>query len=273
MHRSIYNYFIFIISFLCLVACGNAKQLTTENQHKLPKMKTKLLVHRLDSLSAVRPNFFYAKMKTRYSSPDNDVSFKASVKMVKDSATNILITFAHIPVYVSMITRDSFALVDKRHHCYIKRGIDYFKQQFHVDFTYQNIEEILLGMPLGWEEFTTHYRIKDPYHYIISAKKKRTNDIHQEEERSKDMAIRYYLSNDGKYLNKTEIDRPQDSVYITIHYLDRETINGFNLPTRESVEIKANGKTMNLDFSYYNSTINERRVLYLSVPKKYKRCE
>lgn len=271
MRHIIYSSLSAVLVVLLLTGCGASRQVAEAATNKLPKVKTKVLMHRLDSLSEQRPTFFYTKLKTRYDSPDNHISFKTTIKMVKDSATNVLITFAHIPMYIGMITTDSFTLVDKRNHCFIHQGIDYFKKQFKVDFTYRNIEELLLGMPLAWEDFSDKYRVKDPFAYIIAAKHKKDEQGNKVE--NNDMSIRYFLSDDAKFLEKTEIARPRDSVYITIRYFDRKMVDGYNLPSRESVEIDANGKKMSLNLIYTNSKINERRTLYLAIPNKYKQCD
>lgn len=267
MPQYIYKFILFIGIFVMLTSCGTSKHNSVGEQEKLPKIKTSVLLQRMDSLANRSIDFFYAKMHTKYEGSDKNLSFKTSIRMRKDSAINAMISFARIPIYIGMVTKDSVTLVDKRNKCYIKEGISYFKNSFNVDFNYRNLEELLLGMPLGWKDLETHYRIKNPYQYILVAKRKRGERLNN------DMTIRYYLDTTGTQLEQTIINRPKDGVIVTISYSNRKNINGFIVPTKEEVEIETNEGTIRLYFDYNKLSINEPRVLFLSIPKKYERCE
>ena len=86
------NFFSLAVSMLFLFSC--AKQLTDTQQEKLPRKKTVELMEVMDSLSHRKPDFFYTKISTNFSDTTRNINFKTSIRMVKDSAINTLITYA-----------------------------------------------------------------------------------------------------------------------------------------------------------------------------------
>jgi hypothetical protein len=272
MLQSITKYNLFIIISLFLSACSSSHRPIQESEDKLPKMKEATLIHRLDSLSKLRPDYFYSKISSKYSDSELNVSFKTSVRMRADSALNAIITFARIPIYNSMVTPDTLTIVDKRNNCYVKETMGYLKETFSVDFEHHNIEEILLGLPTGWDLDEDYYQIKDPYNYVISSHNKRKLK-RSDKDLTGDVYIRYFLSDDATNLKRIIIDSPMDTTSIDINYYKREEINQFNVPLEADVRVYTPRDTIYIDLNYSKTTVNEPRVLYLSIPDKYERCE
>src|SRR5690554_4556398 len=173
MLRNITKLIFSAVLMISLASCGAKKSADGENTHKLPKVKEELLINRLDSLSKERPEHFYTKLSSKYSDSKFNVSFKTSIRMRADSALHALITFARIPIYNTMVTPDTLTMVDKRNNCYMKEGMEYLKETFGVDFQHHNIEELVLGIPVAWNEELNYQQIKDPYNYIVSSTPKR----------------------------------------------------------------------------------------------------
>ncbi|PKR82191.1 hypothetical protein CW751_02345 [Brumimicrobium salinarum] len=269
MLQSTIKSILIFIAIVTLASCGRSKDLHEENAIKLPKVKEELLISRLDSLSENRPDHFYTKLSSKYSDSKYNVSFKTSIRMRSDSALHALITFARIPIYNTMVTPDTLTMVDKRNNCYMKEGMEYLKTTFGVDFKHENIEELILGMPIAWDDEIAYNQVKDPYNYVISSTSKRR--IRRQD--SEDFIIRYFLSNDTRTLRKTIIDSPKDTTSITINYYGRELVNGFNIPTEGDIKVDTPNDELFIDFKYNKTSVNDPRVLYLAIPKRYDRCE
>ncbi len=257
---------------LVVVACTGTKTTIDEQTEKLPKVKENMLIAKLDSLSKQRPEHFFSKISAKYADKNQKVAFKASVRMRADSALQAIITFAHIPIYNSMVTPDSLIIVDKRNNCYIKETMGYLKSTFDIDFDHVNIEEFILGLPIGWDSNEEYYQIKDPYNYIISSHNKR-----KLRKSDKDMSgavyIRYYLNETTSHLKRIIIDSPSDSSTVMIDYAEHELNDGFNVPSQTDLKIETPRDTLNISVKYTKMTINDPRVLYLSIPDKYERCD
>ena len=263
--------FLLILPFL-LIACGRTKAPIDESLDKLPRLKESYLIEKLDSLSKQRPQHFFAKISAKYADENQKVSFKSSVRMRADSALQAIITFAHIPIYNSMVTPDSLIIVDKRNNCFIKETMGYLKTTFDIDFDHVNIEEFILGLPIGWDSEEEYHQIKDPYNYIISSHNKRKLRK-SDKDLSGAVYIRYYLNETSSHLKRTIIDSPSDSSTVTINYYEHEIENGYAVPTQTHLQIETPRETIDISVKYTKISINDPRVLYLSIPEKYERCD
>lgn len=263
-----YNFILFLS--IILLGCGNNKEVL--NEEKLPKVKDQVLINRLDSLSDSRPEHFYTKLSSKYNDSEYNVSFKTSIRMRTDSALHALITYARIPIYNTMVTPDTLTIVDKRGDCYIKEDMSYLKETFDINFEHKNIEELILGMPIGWDKNSDYHIIKDPYNYIVSSHKER-NLRRMNRSESEDLYIQYFLTSDAKHLRKVMIESPKDTTSIKVNYIGRELVNGFSIPTEGDIAVETPRDTITIKFKYNRTEVNDPRVLYLAIPKKYGECE
>lgn len=274
--RSMQNLFFKItvgLSFIwTLFACSPKVGNELMNGDKLPKIKDKELVDRLDSLSKIEPRTFYSKLDINYKDSTTDISFKTSLKIVADSAVSAIITYARIPIVTAMVTKDTITVVNKREKCYTVQSLDYLKTTFGVDFTYENMEELFLGKPLDYNIEQKYFVDHDPYHYSISIHKKR--DKKRMDRRPKeDIVLNYILSNDGKSLQQTTIKSPSDSTEITVIYEQRQEVNGMNVPKVVHMHIKAKEKGIYIKMDYEKVEINEPQELIIVIPEKYEKCK
>jgi hypothetical protein len=274
--RSMQNPFIkFVVglSFIwALSSCSPKVGSDLMNGDKLPKIKDKELVDRLDSLSKIEPNTFYSKLDINYKDSTTDISFKTSLKIVADSAISAIITYARIPIVTAMVTNDTITVVNKREKCYTIQSLDYLKSTFGVDFTYENMEELFLGKPLDYNVDQKYFVDHDPYHYSISTHKKR--DKKRMDRRPKeDIVLNYILSSDGKSLQQTMIKSPSDSTEITVIYEERQNVNGMNVPKVVHMHIKAKEKGIYIKMDYEKVEINEPQELIIVIPEKYEKCK
>jgi hypothetical protein len=274
--RSMQNLFFKItigISFIwTLTACSPKVGAVLVSGDKLPKIKDKELTDRLDSLSKIEPRTFYSKLDINYKDSTTDISFKTSLKIIADSAVSAIITYARIPIVTAMVTKDTITVVNKREKCYIIQSLDYLKNTFGVEFTYENMEELFLGKPLDYNREQKYFVEHDPYHYRISTHKKRDKkrmDRHPKE----DIILNYILSNDAKSLQQTTIKSPSDSTEITVIYEQRQEVNGFNIPKVVHLHIKAKEKGIYIKMEYEKVEINEPQELIIVIPEKYEKCK
>jgi hypothetical protein len=271
--RNMQNLFFKItvgLSFIwTLFACSPKVGDELMNGDKLPKIKDKELVDRLDSLSKIEPRTFYSKLDINYKDSTTDISFKTSLKIVADSAVSAIITYARIPIVTAMVTKDTITVVNKREKCYTIQSLDYLKTTFGVDFTYENMEELFLGKPLDYNIEQKYFVDHDPFHYSISTHKKR--DKKRMDRRPKeDIVLNYILSNDGKSLQQTTIKSPSDS---TVIYEQRQEVNGMNVPKVVHMHIKAKEKGIYIKMDYEKVEINEPQELIIIIPEKYEKCK
>lgn len=248
---------------------------------KLPRRKTPELLAVMDSLSHRKPGFFYTKIATDFADTNRNISFKTSIRMVRDSAINTLITYAKIPIINSIITTDTVTIVNKRDKCYIVQSLGYIKDNFGIDFNYRNLEELILGMPLDYDTTQKYFQIHDPYNYIISSHKKREikkldrNDrLNENRQQEKDdIIIKYYLTNDAHGLKAMNIESPSDSTSIQVDYLTREMVQDYNIPKTVFIHIISPRNDMRINLEYDKVEIDQPQPLFLVIPEGYEKCE
>ncbi len=268
MSPSIKLIFCFLAS-LFLVSCASTQMI---EEVKLERRKTNDLIHVLDSISIKKPEFFYSKITTEYSDTNRNINLKTSLRMVKDSAINLLVTYMKLPIANAIISIDSLLVVDKRNKCYISKDLSYIKENFGIDFNYKNLEELFLGLPLDYDRNQKYFQIHEPTNYIISSHRKH-KIIRFEKKSKEDLHIKYYLNNEANHLKRTEVSSPSDSIDIFVDYRTREFIDGFNLPKEVFIQIKSPRNRILIELTYEKSEINQRQPLILVIPEGYEKCE
>lgn len=263
------KYASFFLGALLLVSCGTNKSGDAE---KLPKAKTVEMLDVLDSLSGQSFDSFYTKISTKYQDSSRRLSFKTSVRIVEDSAVNALITFARIPVFNALVTADSVRVTNKREKCYIDESIDFIKQTFAVDFTHRNIEELIFGMPLGYDSTWKYFRVKDPFNYTVASHKK--SEIQRLERKAGREWIAFYtLSDDLKNLKRTVIESPEDSTTLRIDYLERELVDGYQTPLKVHVTINTPREEVFVELNYNRTRVGKGESIHFVIPESYGKCK
>ncbi len=269
MNQSIkFSCFLFIIFFVA--SCATVEK--TEPAVRLGKTRRVQLLEALDSISLRKPTFFYTKITTKYSDSTTEKSFKTSIRMVKDSAINLLVSYATIPVINSMITKDSLSVVNKIDKCIILEELSFIKESFGVDVMYSNLEEIILGLPLDYDTNQRYFQMHDPNNYVLSSHKK-LKIRRNERNAADDIVIQYFLNARMNELVKMEVISPADSTQIEVDYLSREMIENYLVPKEVIIRIKTPRKTVTIDLTYERTEINNRQPLIFIIPEGYEECK
>ena len=284
-----------IALLVLLVSC--ARRPVADKPIKLEKRKTSELIQAMDSISGIRPNSFYTKIKCHFSDTNRRVSFKTSIRAVRDSAINPIITYAGIPIVNSLIIRDSLFISNRKDKCAIRTTMGYIKESFGVDFDYRNIEELLLGLPVAYDTTQKYFQINDPYNYIISSHRKRiirkesrdennpnrnnrherdnTNprrDRNNNEEDENNVIIRYFIHPSLKSISRLVIDSPEDTTHISVDYIDRDTVDTYLIPKEVVIDIVTARNHIVLTMDYDKTEINTPQEIYFVIPEEYGDC-
>jgi hypothetical protein len=285
-----YSKWLFLVLVVLTSAC--ARRPKTEDLVKLDKKKDAVLLHTVDSLAQLRPKTFYSKIKCRFSDTTKNVSFRTSLRIVKDSAINTLITYASIPIINALITPDSLKISNRKDKCAIRTTMSYIEQTFGVDFEYRNIEELLIGIPVAYDSTDKYFVINDPYNYIVSSHRKRKikreirikpereqqreRENHRRFDRDKDkddnFIIQYYLHPNLKSIKRIIVNSPEDTTQISIDYNSRDSIESFLVPKEVLVTIVTPRNKIVLSMEYDKSEVNKPQEIYFVIPEDYSNC-
>lgn len=264
----------FIFLGLLLVFASCAKKLTESDLPKVKRQKTQDLVAVLDSLSRDKVKTFYTKIATKYEDSTQSRSFKTSLRMIKDSAINTIIKWGVVPIGNALISKDSLHFVDKRAKCLVRSNMALLRDNFGVDFTYKNIEEVILGIPLDYDIDQKYFQIHEPHRYIVSSHKKRKLKKNERLlKNDRDVAIEYFINSSLNQLDGLKILSATDSTTINVSYLSRQLIAGINVPKDVTIQISTPRKNLFIEMTYTKVKVNEPIELYFIVPEGYEECE
>ena len=260
-----------VLLFLVLISCS-PKTLLLQGD-KVKRVKTSALVESLDSLSRIDLDFFYGKMSTKYKDTTRSVSFKTSIRMKSDSALSAMITYASIPVANAFLSKDSLIIVNKREKCFTGSNVDGLRENFGVDFSFKNVEQLLLGKPLDWDSTQKYFQIHEANRYVVSSHRKRfIRRIDKKDDADLDIVVKYFLSADRKTLEGFELMSMTDTATVTVKYLSREDNNGFPVPQEMIMEVFLPRNHIEIELSYIKSEVNVPQPLYFTIPESYVEC-
>jgi len=267
---------------IVVLATSCAPRELAEKPVRLEKKKEKELIAALDSIHTLRPNTLFTKIKSSYSDTAKSVSFKTTIRLVKDSFADVIISKMNLPVASALITTDSISIANKLQKCLIQKDLSYFKEIFQVDFNYQNLEELLLGLPLGFDTTQKYFQINDPFQYLISSVKKKDlrrefrnrNDRNRNNRRIEEnnVVFVYQLASDLKSIKRMSLNSPNDTTSIEINYLSRDSIDTYLLPNEVSVVIKTPRNRIVIDLDYGSTSVNELQEILFTIPEGYETC-
>ena len=261
-----------IVILVLLVIITSCSKDSLPGNDKLPKVKDAELQEIMTSLVVRDFETYYAKISTKYTDSSTNMSFKTSIRIRRDSIVNATITYAGIPIMNSIISTDSIHLTNKREKCYILESLAFFKESFGVDFSYQNIEELFLGLPVGFDPEKKYFRTDDPYSYTLSSHRKK--DIRKNERKDMREIIMYYtLSDDLQKLDRIQIESPGDSASIVINYLNRGMINNKSLPVNAEIKIYTPRQEIEIIMNFKKTRLNEVENIHFVIPEDYERCK
>lgn len=259
---------------LTVLATSCSKNVVLLNE-KVSKRKTNEIVNALDSLSQSKPLMFYTRSSTRFSDTTQNLSFKTSIRMKKDSAINALITFAGLPIFHTLLTKDTLTISNKRSKCYSKTNLSFFQSNFGYPFDYKNIEELILGLPLAYDSTQRYYQINNPYYHILSSHRKgdlRKNNRKEKFVEENEVVIKYYLNDVLNQLQKMEIESVEDNISVVIDYEAREIVQGYDLPKMVKIKVTTPKNTIHIQMEYEKTEVNTEQNLNLIIPVSYEVC-
>ncbi len=238
------------------------------------KIKDRALAKTLDSLSAFKPNRFYAKIKIDFKDNYTDVSFKTSIKLERDSLLNAIVTKAGFPIANALISLDSVKILRIPEKCFMKNSWDSFRDLLNIEIDFFNLENILLGRPLT-EDFNQKYFVgKEQFDSLLINNKKDSTLYLQEDSilKTELFMLSYVLTDDLKDLAQTRIYRSVDSTMIQIKYNKRQVVSEYNLPYDIIISLSSPRYNLFAKLDFEKIEVNEKIEINFIIPQKYEIC-
>ena len=237
------------------------------------KIKDRAFAKTLDSLSFIKPKYFYAKIKVDFKDNYNDLSFKTSLKIISDSAINAIVTKIGIPIANGLITTDSAKILNILEKCFIKKSWGNFADLLNLEIDYPNLENILIGRPLS-DDFNQKYFVEKEDYEVAVTNSRKENYLYLPEDtlpKSK-LILNYILTSDLKNISQIRIFSVSDSTEIQIHYTSRQVVLGFNLPNKAIISLSKPSYNLDINLEYDNLEVNQKIEINFIIPEKYEVC-
>jgi hypothetical protein len=263
-----------ILSFLLLLAMASCSRQWTdsgEKPEKLPRLKEKVFIEKMDSLHEMRPKYFYSKIKVTYADEDRKVSFKSSVNIVQDSALSTILSYAAIPVFTAYLDTEKITIVNKKDKCYTGKAISEYSELWGIELSFENIQELIFGLPIGYINGDKYHVLNNPYEYVISTHKKREQKKSEKRHKS-NLIYTYKLNSKANSLSSAQIYSPVDSFKIDINYAEWQEKEGRLYPKEMIVFLSGPKTSAEIKMVFNKLKINTPRKLSLIIPESYDPC-
>lgn len=259
---------IVLTTLLTISSCGKRNKTTT---YDFPEKSTQDLVDRLEQLSTLEWDFLSAKTQVKISGSQVNESFKASIRMKRDSAMLVNITKLGVPAMQALISNDSFKLVNRISKCYIFEDRSALPAMIDFPVEYAHLQDMLIGKPLIFNKEFEHIQVVYNKGYAIKTKRPRGSE--SDASQASDVFITYYLDPINLELMKVILESPVDSAKVEITYTGKhEKIEGLMLPLQVDIVITTPTDEVRVEIVFNRPDIAHEKKIILNVPDNYGKC-
>ncbi len=265
MLKNIMRLLISLAIISCFFSCSKNLIYVAAQQENLQKENGTALLFRLDSLSKTTPKTFYSKLSVDYADSSQEISFKTSVKIRTDSATQLIVSYLNIPIVLANVSPDSIILVDKKEKCYSVKPLDYFNELLGIDLSLLNLEELLLGKPLYFNALHSHTLQSKTPMLVLS-----TTIIRQNKKDS--ILVNYIFNPSENQLVGVEVIIPSEEISLNVTHLSHQLVNGIHVPYESKIVVETKLNLINLRIRYEKVEINNPLEFNFVIPENYATC-
>lgn len=262
---------ILILGFFFFISCGIKKgRETFVTQDRTTEELLQILKN--DHNNQVK--YLNTKIATKFKSKKYNYSFKTSVKLSRDSLLWFRISFAGIPIYDGWVDDDSITVLDKTKKEYWIEDYKFLSSFVATQVTYDNFEELALGLPIEFDTTKQYEQIKDKNFYVLSThSQKEIDKFYKGKYDTDELIMRYFIDPDSMRMQRILLDVPQDTATITISYPEFFYLDGNRIPKTSHLYITTPSDTVNLNLKYQKTKVNEPINFYTIIPEKYREID
>lgn len=263
------KFWIAIILSLVLFACKNKEK---AKRKPLEGKNTEYLLNQL-RINEFQFETISSKAAFTLIQKDKKTSFKSSIRMRKDSAIWISITPAlGIEMARVLITKDTIKVINRLAKEYFIGDYAYINKKFNVDLVFEDIQSILLGNSIPFEEDEKlKFAIDNEMYYLGNLKKrkaKKADEKPEKIERKKEEVVSLWLDQSNFKIKRFLLSDLTADRFIFGNYSEYLDVEGQLVPMNLKFDIQSKDPTkMNIDYS--RILLNKSLTFSFKISSKY----
>lgn len=273
MNRSNRLVYIFLLVLISLFACKSRQKTVTTDFGRIKHISDKNLIDSLEK-NEFQFNVLSAKASIKVID-DKETSFKAHIRVKKDSAIWVSITpLLGIEIARVLITKDSVMFLNRIDKQYFVGTFDYINNKFGTDLDYQMLEAVIVGNSIEFEkeekDIITNVDKKKHAYYISTEKKRKVRkDLKKDKNKLKELTQAIWLSPETFKIIELILSTPKSDHSLVSKYSDFMELEDNSFPQKIDVTLISE-KTVNILIDYSKVSIEKEDISFIfKIPAKY----
>lgn len=246
---------LFLIAILAFVSSCKPTEGTGDNKKKTEKFVLKKMME-----NAIDFEWFSAKIKTNYQSPEESFSATLQVKIEKDKQIWISGQKFGLEGVRMLIDQDSIRILNRLKRTYQVADFSYIQEEFNLPANFQAVQNFLVGNPLKMSNSATYKLKEDAVMTLLIAIEN-------------NLRATYGLNNESYNLESftlEDIESSRKVIARQLDYQDTETHGDFSF-LRE-IDLKSTEtEKISIVMTYSRVNFDVEKSMNFSVPSSYER--
>ena len=263
-----------LISFVMFGAFTACKSKDPILNLKPDNRKTAQLLNELND-NRFAPEFLSAKASVKFKRDEATNSFKANIRMQKDSIIWMSISAVGYEAARLMLTPDSIFLMNRTERNYYKGNLDYISEKLDINLSFQMVQNLLLGNAVGLDSLDNIKRSNAKDSYLLSSlNKRKVKQLKQKPEKFDQNEVFYnnWIQPDYLRVVKISIFDLRTDQSALFKYSDYKPIEQQQVAHQINIAIQA-AQTAALDIDFSRISIEDELTFSFRIPSKYERIE
>lgn len=266
---------IFLVCFLFIYACKTKRVIIDGKREKINNLNSHKLI---DSILSKKLTFQYftSKLSVEANLPNDSKSFKATLRIRKDSVIWLYLMKLNIPVASVSITKDSIKIVDKLNKTYFTSSFNYINEMFGADLDYFMLQDLLTGNFIAYNSEQKYKEDEDSTYYFLSSvgKRKLKRAFERDKNLKKEPYVFRYWINTGTFRPaQTIINNLNDTTSLEIKNKEFELVDSLIVPALMQIKAADAKAEMKFEIKYSKSKVNEKIDFPFNIPESYEKKE
>ncbi len=247
----------FSLYALALLAClvVACKTPVVPNSTNSPsKRSAKFLLRQLDK-QRLNYEWFGCRAKIKIDSEERDAVFSAALRMQKDSLIWVRIQKMSVEGVRIRITPSTIEVLNRQEAQYLKRPFSFIKEEYGLDISFAQLQEVLLGNPILYQDRTL----------LSSVSEKR---LSLQTPPNQQQVLKLFLRASDFLLEELRGSIEGSSLSIT--YSDYETVGQQKIASKKVVHIDSKDVgVVDIDLNFSGIVLDQVQKVSFTVPSSY----